>query len=102
MAKSLLKKAKKAAKKVKKEVKKEVKDASSSVKSKVSDIRAHVEGLKDSRRDCAVIDRLLVDTEKYKTTIHNLSQSLKQISNFNQIESLLFGRLESPLHIKKV
>ena len=67
MAKSLLKKAKKAAKKVKKEVKKEVKDASSSAKSKVSDIRAHVEGLKDSRRDCAVIDRLLVDTEKYKT-----------------------------------
>ena len=43
-----------------------------------------------------------MDTEKYKTTIHNLSQSLKRISNFNQIESLLFGRLESPLHIKKL
>ena len=67
MAKSLLKKAKKAAKKVKKTVEKEVKTSSSSAKSKVSDIRAHVEKLADERRDCAVIDRLLVDTEKYKT-----------------------------------
>ena len=63
MAKSLLKKAKKAAKKVKKEVKK----ASSSTKSKVSDIRAHVEKLADERRDCAVIHNLLKDTEEYKT-----------------------------------
>ena len=63
MAKSLLKKAKKAAK----SVKKEVKSASSEVKSKVSNIRSHIEGLKDSRRDCAVIDRLLMDTEKYKS-----------------------------------
>ena len=63
MAKSLLKKAKKAAKKVKKEVKK----ASSSTKSKVSNIRVHVEKLADERRDCAVIHNLLKDTEKYKT-----------------------------------
>ena len=63
MAKSLLKRAKKAAKSVKKEVKK----ASSSTKSKVSDIRAHVEKLADERRDCAVIARLLLDTDKYKT-----------------------------------
>ena len=67
MAKSLLKKAKKAAKKVKKEVKKEVKEASSSAKSKVSDIRSHIEKLSAERRDCAVIERLLMDTEKYKT-----------------------------------
>ena len=67
MAKSLLKKAKKAAKSVKKSVKKEVKKASSSTKSKVSNIRAHVEKLADERRDCAVIHNLLKDTEKYKT-----------------------------------
>ena len=67
MAKSLLKKAKKAAKKVKKEVKKEVKDASSSVKSKVSDIRAHVEKNAALRRDCEVIKRLITDNEKYKS-----------------------------------
>ena len=67
MAKSLLKKAKKAAKSVKKTVKKEVKKASSSAKSKVSDIRAHVEKLADERRDCAVIHNLLKDTVKYKS-----------------------------------
>ena len=67
MAKSLLKKAKKAAKSVKKTVKKEVKKTSSSAKSKVSDIRAHVEKLAGERRDCAVIARLLLDTDKYKT-----------------------------------
>ena len=68
MAKSLLKKAKKATKKVKKEVKKEVKDASSSsVKSKVSDIRAHVEKNAALRRDCEVIKRLITDNEKYKS-----------------------------------
>ena len=42
------------------------------------------------------------DTEKYKSTIHNVSQSLKRISNFNQIESLLLNRLEPSLHIKKI
>ena len=67
MAKSLLKKAKKAAKKVKKEVKKEVKKASSSTKSKVSDIRAHVEKNAALRRDCEVINRLITDNEKYKS-----------------------------------
>jgi len=42
------------------------------------------------------------DTEKYKSTIHNISQALKRISNFNQIELLLFNRLEPSIHIKKI
>ena len=67
MAKSLLKKAKKAAKSVKKTVKKEVKKASSSAKSKVSDIRAHIKKLAEERRDCAIIERILMDNDKYKT-----------------------------------
>ena len=67
MAKSLFKKAKKAAKKVKKTVEKEVKASSSSAKSKVSDIRAHVEKLAEDRRDCATIHNLLKDTSKYKS-----------------------------------
>ena len=56
MAKSLLKKAKKAAKSVKKEV-----------KSNVGNVRAHIEKLAGSRRDCATIHNLLKDTTKYKT-----------------------------------
>ena len=84
MAKSLLKKAKKAAKKVKKEVKKEVKDASSSAKSKVSDIRAHVENLAKERRDCAVISTLLQDTEKYKT-----DEDIINLCKFKGYETLL-------------
>ncbi len=59
MAKSLLKKAKKAAKKVKKEV--------NSAKSNVGNVRAHIEKLAGSRRDCATIHNLLKDTTKYKT-----------------------------------
>ena len=84
MAKSLLKKAKKAAKSVKKEAKKEVKSASSEVKSKVSNIRSHIEGLKDSRRDCAVIDRLLADTEKYKS-----DEDIKNLIKLKQYDTLL-------------
>ena len=73
MAKSLLKKAKKAVKSVKKSVKKEVKKASPSidilpvVESKVSDIRAHIEKHVGLRRDCSVVQRLLQDSDKYKT-----------------------------------
>ena len=80
MAKSLLKRAKKAAKSVKKEVKK----ASSSTKSKVSDIRAHVEKLADERRDCAVIARLLLDTDKYKT-----DEDIKNLCKFKGYDTLL-------------
>ena len=81
MAKSLLKKAKKAAKSAKKEVKKA---SSSSTKSKVSDIRAHVEKLADDRRDCAVIARLLVDTDKYKT-----DEDIKNLCKFKGYDTLL-------------
>jgi hypothetical protein len=87
MAKSLLKKAKKAAKKVKKTVEKEVKIASSSsssAKSKVSDIRAHVEKLAGERRDCAVIARLLLDTDKYKT-----DEDIKNLCKFKGYDTLL-------------
>jgi len=42
------------------------------------------------------------DTEKYKSTIHNISQSLKRISNFDQIETLLINRLKTPLHIQDI
>ena len=84
MAKSLLKKAKKAAKSVKKTVKKEVKTASSSAKSKVSDIRAHVEKLAGERRDCAVIARLLLDTDKYKT-----DEDIKNLCKFKGYDTLL-------------
>ncbi len=86
MAKSLLKKAKKAAKKVKKTVEKEVKIASSSsaAKSKVSDIRAHVEKLAGERRDCAVIHNLLKDTEKYKT-----DEDIINLIKLKQYETLL-------------
>ena len=80
MAKSLLKKAKKAAK----SAKKEVKSASSSTKSKVSDIRAHVEKLADERRDCAVIARLLLDTDKYKT-----DEDIKNLCKFKGYDTLL-------------
>ena len=81
MAKSLLKKAKKAAKSAKKEVKK----ASSSTKSKVSDIRAHVKKLAASeRRDCEVIERLLMDTEKYKT-----DEDIKNLIKLKGYETLL-------------
>ena len=84
MAKSLFKKAKKATKKVKKTVEKEVKSASSSAKSKVSDIRAHVEKLADERRDCAVIARLLLDTDKYKT-----DEDIKNLCKFKGYDTLL-------------
>ena len=80
MAKSLLKKAKKSAK----SAKKEVKSASSSTKSKVSDIRAHVEKLADERRDCAVIARLLLDTDKYKT-----DEDIKNLCKFKGYDTLL-------------
>ena len=80
MAKSLLKKAKKAAK----SAKKEVKSASSSTKSKVSNIRAHVEKLADERRDCAVIARLLLDTDKYKT-----DEDIKNLCKFKGYDTLL-------------
>ncbi|MAJ45040.1 MAG: hypothetical protein CMF96_09905 [Candidatus Marinimicrobia bacterium] len=42
------------------------------------------------------------DTEKYKSTIHKVSQNLKKITNYKQIERLLLDRLESSLHIKKI
>ena len=80
MAKSILKKAKKAAK----SAKKEVKSASSSTKSKVSDIRAHVEKLADERRDCAIIARLLLDTDKYKT-----DEDIKNLCKFKGYDTLL-------------
>ena len=84
MAKSLLKKAKKAAKHVKKEVKKEVKSSSPSVKSKVGDVRTHIKDLADSRRDCAVIERLLMDTEKYKT-----DEDIKNLIKLKGYDTLL-------------
>ena len=42
------------------------------------------------------------DTEKYKSTIHNISQSLKRVSNINQIEKILINQLENPLFIQNL
>ncbi len=42
------------------------------------------------------------DNEKYKTTIHNISQSLKQISDLKEIENMLLKGLGQSLHIKNI
>ena len=43
-----------------------------------------------------------MDTENYKTIIHDLSQALKKISNLDEIQDLLLKYLEPQLHIKNI
>jgi len=76
-----------AAHKVKQAVKvekKEVKSASSSTKSKLSNIREHIENLSSERRDCSTIWTLIQHGEEYQT-----DEAIKTLLKAKGYETLL-------------